>query len=120
MAGGETEDLVVTNGCYRVRIKKEKQDKLPDLIAGLCSEAYRVQMRGFATGSDGLAEIGESDAKEVVLPELQTKEARVEAQRYVQMYLKGHATLHDYVSDLESDGQSFPFIPQRKSVFVQV
>ena len=48
MAGGETEDLVVTNGCYRVRIKKEKQDKLPDLIAGLCSEAYRVQMRGFA------------------------------------------------------------------------
>ena len=120
MAGGETEDLIVTNSCYRLQIKKEKEQKLPDLIAGLCSEAYRVQMRSFATGSDGLAEINESDAAQVVLPDLQTEEAKLEAKRYIAMYLKGHATLRDYISELESEGQTFPSVPERKTVFVQV
>lgn len=45
MAGGHCDDLVVTNGCYRVRIKQVEKHLLPDLIVGMCSEAYRVQMR---------------------------------------------------------------------------
>jgi len=73
MAGGATDDLIVTNGFYRLRIKKGKENFLPDLALGMCSEAYRVQMRGFATGSDGLAEIVEQDFNDVVLPNIKTR-----------------------------------------------
>ena len=47
MAGGNTKDLVVTNGCYRLRVKEEMKALLPDLVAGTSvARAYRVQMRG--------------------------------------------------------------------------
>ena len=120
MAGGVTDDLVITNGFYRLKLKPGKENYLPDIIAGLCSEAYRTQMRGFATGSDGLAEISEGDAKSVVLPVLQNEEARNEARRYIDLFLRGHATLRDFVGELETANEQYPAVPQRKSVFVQV
>ncbi len=39
-----------------------------DLLAYLNSEGWGVQMRSFARGSDGLAEICEDDAKKVITP----------------------------------------------------
>ncbi len=121
MAGGKTEDLVVTNGCYRLRVKKGKQDLLPDLIIGMCSEAYRVQMRGYATGSDGLAEVSEPDICSVVLPRLKTPMARSLAKEYLQLYIGGKGTLKNAVRDMEKTAtEAFPQIPERKTVFVQV
>ena len=121
MAGGKTDDLVVTNGCYRLRVKRDKKHLLSDLVTGMCSEAYRVQMRGFATGSDGLAEVNEIDLAEVVPPELQTVEVREEAKRYLELYSQDRATLRNVVNELEKTGkESFPVIPKRKTVFVQV
>ncbi len=121
MAGGNTEDLIVTNGCYRLRPKEGKEDLLPDLIAGLCSEAYRVQMRGLATGSDGLAEIGETDLLSVTLPKLQTAEARRVALEYLDLFANRESTLKNVVNDWEKGGkEAFPTIAERKTVFVQV
>ena len=120
-AGGNTDDLIVTNGCYRLRIKPEKKDLLPDLVFGMCSEAYRVQMRGFATGSDGLAEIVEADCSEVILPKIKTDEARESARRHLALYAEGHATLKSYVTEVERSGaENIPYVPDRKTVFVQV
>jgi hypothetical protein len=48
------------------------------------------------------------------------QEARLEADRYIEMYLKGHSTLREFVGDLEKAGKDYPSVPQRKSVFVQV
>jgi len=120
MAGGKVDDLVVTNGFYRLEVKPGEEVRIPDVIAGLCSEAYKTQMRGFATGSDGLAEIIEADALNVILPILQTAEARAEAERHITMYLKGHSTLREFIGDLETNGIEYPSVPARKSVFVQV
>ena len=121
MAGGNTKDLIVTNGCYRLRVKPEKKGLLPDLVSGLCSEAYRVQMRGLATGSDGLAEVGETDVLSVLLPKLETAEARKVANEYLDLFAKHESTLKNVVSDWEKKGEeAFPAIPDRKTVFVQV
>lgn len=121
MAGGNTDDLIVTNGCYRLRIKPEKKDLLPDLVLGMCSEAYRVQMRGFATGSDGLAEIVEEDCLDVILPKIKTDEVRRSAEKHLALYAEGHATLKSYVTEVEKAGsENIPYVPDRKTVFVQV
>ena len=37
------------------------EDNMIDLVAGLCSDAFATQMRAFARGSDGLAEVTEED-----------------------------------------------------------
>jgi type I restriction enzyme M protein len=87
----------------------------------MCSEAYRVQMRGFATGSDGLAEIVEADCLEVVLPKIKTDEARRSAEKHLALYAEGHATLRSYVTEMERAGsENIPYVPDRKTVFVQV
>ena len=39
-----------------------------DLLAYLNSEGWGVQMRSFARGSDGLAEICQNDAEKVIIP----------------------------------------------------
>lgn len=121
MAGGETQGLIVTNGCYRLRVIEGKEDLVPDLIIGMCSEAYRVQMRGYATGSDGLAEVSEKDICSVLLPRLQTDAVRAMAKEYLQLFLDGKGTLKNAVRQIEKSGsESFPKIPDRKTVFVQV
>ena len=62
------ENVVITNGCYRCRMKKGKEIFLPDLLTYLNSEGWAVQMRAFARGSDGLAEICISDVINIVIP----------------------------------------------------
>lgn len=68
IAGGDCSALIVTNGCTRLRVKDEQSARLPDVVAGFCSEAFRIQMRSLATGSDGLAEVSDEDLVTIVLP----------------------------------------------------
>ncbi|MDX2119263.1 MAG: N-6 DNA methylase [Planctomycetota bacterium] len=66
--------LVVTNGCQRFRLKEGSEDLWPDLAVGLCSEAFAVQMRALATGSDGLADVAEAELLAIPLPKLTAKD----------------------------------------------
>lgn len=61
---------------------------LPDVIAFLCTEAYAVQMRAFARGSDGLAEVTEDDVSRVIVPEL-TSDARKQIIPYISNLVSG-------------------------------
>ena len=61
-------DVVVTNGCFRCRMKTGKEALLTDLLAYMNSEGWAVQLRSLARGSDGLAEICEVDARNVIVP----------------------------------------------------
>jgi len=68
MASGELQQHCVTNGCARLRVKQGCEGMLPQLAIGMCSESFRVQLRGLATGSDGLAEISDEEILKIVLP----------------------------------------------------
>lgn len=83
-----TSNLVVTNGCHRLRIKSGKEKYLPDVVAFLCAESYAVQMRGLARGSDGLAEVTEDDVASVIIPEL-TDAARTQIIPYIENLMSG-------------------------------
>lgn len=83
-----TSNLVVTNGCHRLRVKPGKEKYLPDVVAFLCTEAYAVQMRAFARGSDGLAEVTEDDVSRVIVPEL-TSDARKQIIPYISNLASG-------------------------------
>jgi type I restriction enzyme M protein len=70
IAGQEARDgrLVVTNGCSHFEVIPGQEARVPDLVFGLCSEAFKVQMRARASGSDGLSWISVEDILSVVLP----------------------------------------------------
>lgn len=72
IAGEDSSDgkLIVTSGCYHLRLKPGMQAYLPDLVYGFSTEMFRVQMRALATGSDGLSQISEEDFCEIVLPRI--------------------------------------------------
>lgn len=80
-----------------------------------------MQMRGYATGSDGLAEVSEQDMLQVVLPRLETKDTRSAVEKYLKLFREGHASLRSFVTDLEKNGtEAYRFIPEGKNQFVQV
>ena len=86
-------DVVVTNGCFRCRMRIRKQKFLPDLLAYMNSEGWAVQLRSMARGSDGLAEICENDAKNVIIP-LLSDEVRGKLKIYVDNLKTGSTTLN--------------------------
>ena len=93
------ENIVVTNGCFRCRIKEDKANLLPDLLAYMNSEGWGVQMRSFSRGSDGLAEICEEDAAKVIIP-LLSEEVRNELQPSVSSLQKGFTSVNSIVRGL--------------------
>lgn len=114
LVGAGHHDLVVTNGMHRLRLKPGKESYLLDLVAGLCSEAYGVQMRGMARGSDGLAEISPSDAANVVLPRIKDEVVRGELQPFVDQLLGGFTTVEAKVSSLlQANRLPIPIPPKR-------
>ncbi|MEJ7820172.1 MAG: N-6 DNA methylase [Rubrobacteraceae bacterium] len=116
---GPEEELLVTNGFHRLRIKQP--ERLVDLAAGLCTEAFAVQMRALARGSDGLAEVTEDDLVNVVLPVIPPGGARDELQGYVDQLLHGHTSVRAAVSDLVRTGAlPFPAVSPRPSHVVLV
>ena len=92
-------DVVVTNGCFRCRMKTDKQQYLTDLLAYMNSEGWAVQLRSFARGSDGLAEISELDAKKVIIPIL-SSEARKKLQPFVDNLKNGSTTINSVVRQM--------------------
>jgi type I restriction enzyme M protein len=115
---GADPNVVVTNGFHRLRVQR---DSLLDLVAGLCSEAFAVQARAYARGSDGLAEVTEDDLRQIVLPRITDPAVRTELQAYVDQLLEGHVTLKVTIDQLIREGRlPFPAVPPRPSHVVLV
>ncbi|SCG63364.1 HsdM family class I SAM-dependent methyltransferase [Micromonospora coxensis] len=105
LVGREATDLVVTNGMHRMRVKAGKEEYLLDLVVGLCSEAYRVQMRGLARGADGLAEIASEDVEQVLLPRITDASARTEIWPFLDQLLSGQVSIDAMVNLLLTRGR---------------
>lgn len=114
IAGSDSQNVIVTNGCAKVRVKPEARHLWPDLVAGLCSEAFRVQMRAFATGSDGLAEVAESDLLDAALPRLKKAE-REAMQTAIDKFLTHEGRLGKAVGRVLSNASYWPVPSERKS-----
>jgi type I restriction enzyme M protein len=84
-----------------------------DLVAGLCSEAYSVQMRARARGSDGLAEVRLEDLAEVVIPIIMDPAVRADLAPFVTQLLEGHTTVEAKVAALIRD-HKLPLPPVAK------
>lgn len=90
---------IVTNGCKRIRMKVGSEECLTDLVAYLTTESWNSQMRGLATGSDGLAEIPDNALLNIKIPKLSDK-SRKKLQPYINRLIKGTSTLADEVAKL--------------------
>lgn len=120
MAGGDTKDLIVTNGCTRLRVKEGCEDYLPDIVAGLSSEAFRVQMRGYSTGSDGLAEISAVDLLSIVLPRIVDAAAREQMNDVVKRLKRAEVTLQRTVGIACGPLPHWPKVATRKDHWILV
>ena len=103
-AGGDTTGVIVTNGCHRVRIKKGMEQHVLDLVVALSTESYATQMRAFARGSDGLAEVGTDDASEVLIPRISSAKRRKELEPFVKQLLAGYTSVRAKVDDMIEGG----------------
>lgn len=112
--GDDAQNTVVTNGCHRCRVKQGQEDKLVDLVAFLVSEAWAVQMRSYARGSDGLAEVTVDDAKQVVIPIIENQEVRGQLAEYVDALRQGRTTIKSAVAKLTSRGSITNVDPDKR------
>ncbi|NER80638.1 MAG: N-6 DNA methylase [Leptolyngbya sp. SIO1D8] len=122
MAGKEAEsgNLIVTNGFYRLQVKPNMQEWLPDLIFALSSEFYRVQMRALATGSDGLAEISPEDLRQIIIPKINDSAIRTKMQSLIQVLLEEPASLQVFATRSIQDSMQTLDVPSRPSNYAQV
>lgn len=93
------ERIVVTNGCFRCRMKESKKEYLSDLLAYMNSEGWGTQMRAFSRGSDGLAEICKEDASKVIIP-LLPHDIKDEIASTIQSLNAGSISLNSIVKSL--------------------
>jgi type I restriction enzyme M protein len=115
IAAGDCRDLVVTNGCTRLRMKPGKEGMLIDLAIGMCSESFSVQERGFTTGSDGLAELSDSDLLEIVIPRITSSGLRNRLEKQLQPLLTGDARFSRAIEVVTQEIPDYPVPPARKS-----
>ena len=94
-----SQNVIITNGCFRVRMKPGMEKYLPDLLCYFNSEGWGVQMRAIARGSDGLAEICEDDAKDVLILDLDD-ENREKVSQYVDNVTTGNTSLNVVIKSL--------------------
>lgn len=114
MIGVENSSVRVTNGMHRLRIKPEFEHLRVDIVAALCSEAYRVQMRALARGSDGLAEINAADVGSIVAPVINDVSVRADLEPFVTQLLQGHTSIEAMVSSMASAQRlPGPDVPKR-------
>ena len=111
--GVDEKALVVTNGCTRFRIRPEGEAMLSDLVAGLCSELFSVQLRALATGSDGLAQVAPDDILGVVIPSVQCGEKRRKLSALAADLLGGSVNFSHAVRSAVSP--EWPQPPERKN-----
>lgn len=99
LAGDDVDHVVVTNGFHRMRIKPEMDKFIVDLLAAMSTEAWAVQMRAMARGSDGLAEVNQLDMPSLLVPKLSEKE-REELLPHVNLLLGKRPSLRAAVQGL--------------------
>jgi type I restriction enzyme M protein len=95
-------DLLFTNGCHQLRIKPGKEELLVDVVAGLSRESYAVQMRALARGSDGLAEITEADASNVLFARIEDRARRAQVESEIDRLLAGHVNIRSVVKSFST------------------
>ena len=122
IAGDEARDgrLIVTTGCTHFELIPGQEQLLPDLVFGLCSEAFKVQMRALATGSDGLSSICGTDISSIVLPRMKSATLREQIERRIREARAGQLVLPRVVRDELSQVAPETNIPLRSSHVVQV
>lgn len=97
-------NLVVTNGCHRLRIKPGQERYVLDLCVAFSSLSYTTQMRALARGSDGMAQVHEDDLAHVIIPLVADDQARTQCAPLVERLVNGMSTLQDVVRSLRSSG----------------
>ena len=95
----DLDNIVVTNGCLRCRIKTTMTKYMCDFLTYLNTEGWAVQMRSLARGSDGLAEISEEDVYNIVIPKLSDK-VREELSPFIKTLLNGKTSLRATVETM--------------------
>ena len=121
VAGVDCSSMIVSNGFKRLRLKPGFDNRLADIVASLVSETYLIQARALCTGSDGLAELSDSDVLDIRIPTIQDPTARAEVQNIADALLEGRATVASVVLRLQSEGRVHPAPSDvRGSNFVQV
>jgi type I restriction enzyme M protein len=115
MAAGDCSTVIVTNGCARLRMIRGKQDLLPHVAVGLCSEGFCVQLRGFTTGSDGLAEISDSDLLEILIPKVLSGTELANVQEHLQSVTSGGFRFSKFAGKVIAEIPAFIDPPRRKS-----
>jgi len=122
IAGDEASDgrLIVTTGCSHFELIPGQEALLPDLVFGLCSEAFKVQLRARATGSDGLSTISNADMSSIVFPRMHAPEVRERIQRWIHEARAGQLVLPRIVRDELACVAPETNVPLRSSHVVQV
>ena len=98
--GKGTENIVLTNGCHRCRIKAGKEEYLLDLLSYMNSEGWSAQLRSMSRGSDGLAEVSTDDAKQIIIPVIEDTKIRKEIQPYIDNLQAGRVTISNTIGML--------------------
>ena len=122
IAGDEARDgrLIVTTGCTHFELIPGQESLLADLVFGLCSEAFKVQMRALATGSDGLSSICVADICSIVLPRMKSEALRAQIERRIGEARAGQLVLPRVVRDELAAVAPETNVPLRSSHVVQV
>jgi type I restriction enzyme M protein len=122
IAGDEARDqrLIVTTGCSHFELIPGQEALLADLVFGLCSEAFKVQMRALATGSDGLSSICVADICSIVLPRMKSAAVREQIEKRIQEARAGQLVLSRVVRDELALVAPETNVPLRSSHVVQV
>jgi type I restriction enzyme M protein len=122
IAGEEARDghLIITNGCSHFEVIPGQEHLLPELVFGLCSEAFKVQMRARATGSDGLSTISLADISSIVLPRAQSQDVRERIAARIREAAGGLLVLPRIVRDELALVAPETNVPPRSSHVVQV
>ena len=122
IAGDEASDghLIVTTGCSHFELIPGQEHLLPELVFGMCSEAFKVQMRARAAGSDGLSTISIADISSIVLPRLQSPGVRERITARIEEAAVGLLILPRIVADELALIAPETNVPPRSSHVVQV
>jgi type I restriction enzyme M protein len=122
IAGDEARDgrLIVTSGCTHFELIPGQEPLLADLVFGMCSEAFKVQMRARATGSDGLSSISVVDICSIVLPRMESDVVREQIERRIREARAGQLVLSRVVRDELATVAPETNVPPRSSHVVQV
>jgi type I restriction enzyme M protein len=122
IAGDEAQDgrLIVTTGCTHFELIPGQESLLADLVFGLCSEAFKVQMRALATGSDGLSSICVGDIRSIVLPRMKSTAVREQIERRIREARAGQIVLPRVVRNELALVAPETNVPLRSSHVVQV